>query len=934
MQGCDSSNRQETMPVLEEDELAVTSVTIETRRTLTKKSGKGFRLARHMDSVYSAIFHYSKERVQKTQVATGITMEYAIHEHKLDAEECAAEVPVRKAAQEDRAIMIMGYLHTKEVWTPTLDAIINTWKAKKATTKLKVLTFDNRGIGGTDAPVGTYTTQLLASDILALMDRIGWRNAHIISISMGGMIALELAHLAPERVKSMSLMVTTRGRYTPYPKSILPLTMTYLAKDRHVLIETLIHLLFPDDFLTKTMEHGDCSLYDAMYECLKYRIDHREDPSFAGFVGQSVAVLSHFVSDERLREIRDHGYPILLLGGEKDTVIPSRETYKLHEILGDAHHVDTVIYDDAGHGVFIQYVDEVAEDVVRTMHPHGRPLRISQDLAEMTADDSNNAHTRRGFRLKWHADVVMDGGRHFKAERNQRAELSTGIGVEYALHTHPSKLDASSSDDDIRVVMIMGFMQPKESWEPVVNMLVKKWQQQGRQHTLHILTFDNRGTGNTDAPLGKYSTSMMAQDTLALMDHVGWNDAHVVGISMGGMISLEVASLAPQRVRSLSLVVTTRGRYLPELLKMKPFFMSFVTKDPDNLAIQLRDMLYPESFSKGHFEDTGDSMDAFLRKFHLAGRNKRKPPSFAGLAGHSSAVLSHYVSDERLAAIQQQGFPILILGAARDCIIPACESVTLAEKLAGPKLRTVIFEDAGHGLFIQYVEEIADVKNGPPQNGQKTYPSVQRRLSTATAVGCKVVPHNAQRRISTHHTAERRRHPVAAAYARFARLSQVVRSSHVRDRQATVPTGINVEDTLHTQEDYNATSEEDEERVVTIMAFRQPKESVQQAPVELVAAVFRSVRRKRNESTQQSTKLVAAKRAAKQAKHQQVLSNINEETADVPSLESQTFSSWETFDARLRAYSKILASSIVWTIPRHENQGINAFVRVGGPSGK
>ncbi|KAL8924772.1 MAG: hypothetical protein Q9208_003862 [Pyrenodesmia sp. 3 TL-2023] len=67
-------------------------------------------------------------------------------------------------------------------------------------------------------------------------------------------------------------------------------------------------------------------------------------------------------------------------------------------------------------------------------------------------------------------------------------------------------------------------------------------QEKGSQYT--CLLFDNRGMGESDKPLARYTTSEMAKDTLALIDHLEWTaprQLHIIGVSMGGMIAQELA---------------------------------------------------------------------------------------------------------------------------------------------------------------------------------------------------------------------------------------------------------------------------------------------------------------------------------------------------------------------------------------------------------
>jgi pimeloyl-ACP methyl ester carboxylesterase len=72
-----------------------------------------------------------------------------------------------------------------------------------------------------------------------------------------------------------------------------------------------------------------------------------------------------------------------------------------------------------------------------------------------------------------------------------------------------------------------------------------------------VLAFDNRGAGRTDKPDAPYSISQMAKDTAGLMRALGIERAHVVGMSLGGRIALELAFEHPDRVRSLTLVSTS-----------------------------------------------------------------------------------------------------------------------------------------------------------------------------------------------------------------------------------------------------------------------------------------------------------------------------------------------------------------------------------------
>ncbi|GMF45952.1 unnamed protein product [Phytophthora fragariaefolia] len=307
----------------------------------------GFRLQRHLEVIYTAPYHFNTNHIRRVKIRTGIIIEFALHQHPL----VWAPSSEDKSSEENeiRVVLVTGFLNTKETWTPTLETMLLQWDGLETGKRLRILTFDNRGVGGSTSPIGPYTTSNMAEDVLALLDHVGWEQAHIIGYSMGGMISLELAHMVPQRVRSLSLLCTTRGRYIPACDGILPMYRTLDHSDVDLEVHNLLLVLYPPKFLAQDMENQSRSIYEAMFECHKYLVENRETPRVFGFVGQGSAVLSHFVSDERLCEIRDQHFPILVLGGSKDVVIPVRETQTLFNLLS-SDHSRMVVYEDAGHG--------------------------------------------------------------------------------------------------------------------------------------------------------------------------------------------------------------------------------------------------------------------------------------------------------------------------------------------------------------------------------------------------------------------------------------------------------------------------------------------------------------------------------------------------------------------------------------------------------
>ncbi|MEE8470206.1 MAG: alpha/beta hydrolase [Dehalococcoidia bacterium] len=78
-----------------------------------------------------------------------------------------------------------------------------------------------------------------------------------------------------------------------------------------------------------------------------------------------------------------------------------------------------------------------------------------------------------------------------------------------------------------------------------------------------VIVFDSRGSGRTDAPDMPYSIEMLADDTAGLLDALGVEKAHILGLSMGGCIAQELALKYPQRVKGLILAATLARLPIP-----------------------------------------------------------------------------------------------------------------------------------------------------------------------------------------------------------------------------------------------------------------------------------------------------------------------------------------------------------------------------------
>lgn len=194
-----------------------------------------------------------------------------------------------------------------------------------------------------------------------------------------------------------------------------------------------------------------------------------------------------------------------------------------------------------------------------------------------------------------------------------------------------------------------------------------------------MITFDNRGIGDSDAPPGPYDTATMAADAAAVLDAVGVRRAHVMGASLGGMIAQMVALDHPDRVDRLILACTTPGggdAYpLPEATVA--LIRAAAGLPPEEA---LRRLTANALASDGPLED-------------LLVRRRARPQDPAAWQAQSAASLGHDTT-ARLGSIAA---PTLVVHGTADRVVDPRNAPLLAERIPGARLERL--PDLGHLFF-------------------------------------------------------------------------------------------------------------------------------------------------------------------------------------------------------------------------------------------
>ena len=240
-----------------------------------------------------------------------------------------------------------------------------------------------------------------------------------------------------------------------------------------------------------------------------------------------------------------------------------------------------------------------------------------------------------------------------------------GIQLHYDVHGHGQPL-----------LLIMGLGSPAANWDqPFVEEITK---------THQVITYDNRGTGQSDKPDEDYSIALFASDAVGLLDALDIPKAHIFGISMGGMIAQELAIHYPQRVASLALGCTTPGG--KNAVPAPPESMEALKGRAGQTPEEAGRAAWKLSFSEDYIRDHRNELEA-----HLQQSLTHVTPRFA-YERHIQATMTLRVFKQ----LKDITAPTLVATGRDDVLIPAANSEILAREIPHAELR--IFDNAGHGF--------------------------------------------------------------------------------------------------------------------------------------------------------------------------------------------------------------------------------------------
>lgn len=243
-------------------------------------------------------------------------------------------------------------------------------------------------------------------------------------------------------------------------------------------------------------------------------------------------------------------------------------------------------------------------------------------------------------------------------------------------------LNCADIGDGDALLFIPGLVGLYDAWSFQLDHFSKRYR---------CITFDHRGTGDSDKPTGPgaYSTQALARDSIALMDKLGIEKAHIAGTSTGGCVLQNIALDHPDRVR---------GCIFNNTWVTADEFITRVATTRKRIA----ESYGPEEYVKVSSMFTSGA-DQFRNNFDAVMELERRALATVGDVEVLTARIDMMLAHDRSTEIASIDKPSLIIGTVDDATIPYYFAEDLKAAIPGSEIH--FFDDGGHYSYRRHSEQ-------------------------------------------------------------------------------------------------------------------------------------------------------------------------------------------------------------------------------------
>jgi 3-oxoadipate enol-lactonase len=256
------------------------------------------------------------------------------------------------------------------------------------------------------------------------------------------------------------------------------------------------------------------------------------------------------------------------------------------------------------------------------------------------------------------------------------------------------------------VLLITGWTISSAVFDPVADLYLPH---------VRIVAYDHRGAGRSAPWFAPVSMAMLAADAARVLDDREVASAHLVGLSMGAAVALELAVRMPQRVKSLVLVGGAAGGATMATPSLPAATGTVATVLSESLRHR-----YPwpaaALFSAGFRDEHPDKVSEYMPYF----ARHRAPPYMIGWQALAAACFARRGSLARVRA------PTLVLHGGQDTMTPVANARILADGIPGADLH--VEPDAGHAVPLEHPKATARLLTEWVQRHATVEPAAPRRL--------------------------------------------------------------------------------------------------------------------------------------------------------------------------------------------------------------